>query len=208
MQPKAKVAPWVDLSASSSEKDKATTTQGGSQDPQEAQRELTDIEWMQQRMSGRIDADVPGEVFEQSDGEEQVQAVSEEKSPADETILRTARLFVRNLTFTCTEEELRQLFQPFGTVSQVHIPIDSVTKGSKGLAFVTYVRPQDALAAFGALDKKPFQGRLLHIIGAVDRNNKSLQLQIAEASQSRSKNNGARNEGRLQERNLIGACCI
>ncbi|KAI0297982.1 hypothetical protein BC826DRAFT_1103303 [Russula brevipes] len=233
MQPKAKVAPWVDPSASSSEKVKATTAQGGSQDPQESQRELTDIEWMQQRMSGRIDADVPGEVFEQSDGEEQVQAVSEEKSPADETILRTARLFVRNLTFTCTEEELRQLFQPFGTVGwedglefplaapawatpltlcapsgrtifiddlpvgvlraysrvclayaesvvgqrfqflQVHIPIDSVTKGSKGLAFVTYVRPQDALAAFGALDKKPFQGRLLHIIGAVDRNNNS-----------------------------------
>jgi multiple RNA-binding domain-containing protein 1 len=120
MQPKAKVVPWVDPSPSSSEKDKATTTQGGSQDPQEVQRELTDMEWMQQRMSGRIgDADVPREVFEQSDGEEQVQAVSEEKSPADETILRTARLFVRNLTFTCTEEELRQLFQPFGMVSQV-----------------------------------------------------------------------------------------
>lgn len=54
---------------------------------------------------------------------------------------------------------------------QIHIPIDSVTKGSKGLAFVTFLRPEDALAAFGALDKKPFQGRLLHIIGAVDRNN-------------------------------------
>ena len=46
-----------------------------------------------------------------------------------------------------------------------------MTKGSKGLAFVTYARPQDALAAFAALDKKHFQGRILHIIGAVDRNN-------------------------------------
>lgn len=46
-----------------------------------------------------------------------------------------------------------------------------MTKGSKGLAFVTYARPEDAIAAFRALDKKPFQGRLLHIIGAVDRNN-------------------------------------
>ena len=54
---------------------------------------------------------------------------------------------------------------------QIHIPIDSATKISKGLAFVTYTRPEDALAAFEALDKKPFQGRLLHIIGAVDRNN-------------------------------------
>ena len=44
-------------------------------------------------------------------------------------------------------------------------------KESKGLAFVTYTRPEDALAAFRALDKKPFQGRLLHIIGAVNQNN-------------------------------------
>jgi multiple RNA-binding domain-containing protein 1 len=42
---------------------------------------------------------------------------------------------------------------------------------SKGLAFVAFARPEDALAAFEALNKKPFQGRLLHIIGAVDRNN-------------------------------------
>ena len=46
-----------------------------------------------------------------------------------------------------------------------------MTKGSKGLSFVTYARPEDAIAAFRALDKKPFQGRLLHIIGAVDRIN-------------------------------------
>ena len=44
-----------------------------------------------------------------------------------------------------------------------------MTKESKGLAFVTYAQSQDALAAFRALDKKSFQGRLLHIIGAVDR---------------------------------------
>jgi len=46
-----------------------------------------------------------------------------------------------------------------------------VTKGPKGLAFVTYDRPQDALVAFEALNGKPFQGRLLHIIGAVNQNN-------------------------------------
>jgi multiple RNA-binding domain-containing protein 1 len=49
-----------------------------------------------------------------------------------------------------------------------------VTKGSKGLAFITYARPEDAIAAFRALDKKAFQGRLLHIIGAVDRNNNAV----------------------------------
>jgi multiple RNA-binding domain-containing protein 1 len=53
---------------------------------------------------------------------------------------------------------------------QIHIPIDPLTKESKGLAFVTYVQSQDALTALRTLDGKSFQGRLLHIIGAIDRN--------------------------------------
>jgi multiple RNA-binding domain-containing protein 1 len=67
---------------------------------------------------------------------------------------------------------------------QVHIPIDSVSKGSKGLAFVTYARPQDALAAFQALNKKPFQGRLLHIMGAVDRKSNTVTTDCGDKSKS------------------------
>jgi multiple RNA-binding domain-containing protein 1 len=52
-----------------------------------------------------------------------------------------------------------------------------VTKDSKGLAFVTYTHSQDALAAFRSLDKKPFQGRLLHIIGAVDKQNSAVTME-------------------------------
>src|SRR6266436_4652080 len=65
------------------------------------------------------DADSPEKVFNQSDSEEEDQGVSEEKDPTEETIRRTGRLFVRNLTFACTEEELLAMFQPFGAVSQV-----------------------------------------------------------------------------------------
>ncbi|KAI0298964.1 hypothetical protein B0F90DRAFT_1810726 [Multifurca ochricompacta] len=130
------------------------------------QQDLTDVEWMQQRMKGGVeDASILEKAFEQSDDEEQDQKVSQKRDPTDETILHTARLFIRNLTFTCTENDLRVLFQSFGALSQ------RSNKGVKGLAFVTYARPQDALVAFKALDKKPFQGRLLHIIGAVGRNN-------------------------------------
>ena len=79
------------------------------------------MEWMRQRMKdgGAVDADSPERAFEQSDSEEENQGVSKENDPTEETILRTARLFVRNLTFACIEEELRPLFQPFGAVSQV-----------------------------------------------------------------------------------------
>jgi multiple RNA-binding domain-containing protein 1 len=125
MRPKSKKAvSWVnpvDAFLPSPENESAPDSQGVLKDTSErAQQDLTDMEWMLQRMKeGVVDADSPEKVFEQSDSEEESQRVSEEKNPTEETILRTARLFVRNLTFTCTEEELRPLFQPFGTVSQV-----------------------------------------------------------------------------------------
>jgi multiple RNA-binding domain-containing protein 1 len=55
---------------------------------------------------------------------------------------------------------------------KVHIPLDSLTKQSKGLAYVTFAKPSCALAAYETLDKTSFQGRLLHILAAVDRKSK------------------------------------
>lgn len=105
----------------SPEKDKAPPVQRDSQNsPEKVQQNLTDVEWMRQRMRGGLgDSNSPEKVFEQSDNEENDQEVSNEKDPTEETILRTARLFVRNLTFTCTAEELHLLFEQFGPISQV-----------------------------------------------------------------------------------------
>ncbi|KAH9976686.1 RNA-binding domain-containing protein [Lactifluus volemus] len=176
MQSKPKRAvSWVDQAdpfSSSSKKGKTPATQTLPILPEiKTQGYLTDMEWMQQRMKGGIEDIASPEVcFDQSDDEEQEEKISGDQLPTEETILSTGRLFVRNLTFTCTEEELRGLFQSFGLVSQIHIPIDPLTKESKGLAFVTYVQSQDALTALRTLDGKSFQGRLLHILGAIDRN--------------------------------------
>lgn len=49
------------------------------------------------------------------------------------------------------------------------MPLDPATKVPKGLAYVTYADPSNAVLAFQNLDKKSFQGRLLHILPAVDR---------------------------------------
>jgi len=53
----------------------------------------------------------------------------------------------------------------------VHIPLDPLSKRPKGLAYVTYIAGSDAYSAYEALDKKSFQGRLLHILPAQDRHN-------------------------------------
>ena len=54
----------------------------------------------------------------------------------------------------------------------MHIPLDSLTKEPKGVAYVTFAHPPSALAAYEALDKTSFQGRLLHILAAVERKSK------------------------------------
>lgn len=51
----------------------------------------------------------------------------------------------------------------------MHIPVESNTKVPKGVAYITYENAQSALDAYEALDRKSFQGRLLHILAAVDR---------------------------------------
>ncbi|KAF3447845.1 hypothetical protein FNV43_RR08551 [Rhamnella rubrinervis] len=55
-----------------------------------------------------------------------------------EKVLETGRLFVRNLPYTATEEELEELFSKFGTVSEAHLVVDKDTKRSKGMAYILY----------------------------------------------------------------------
>lgn len=121
-----KAAPGVDRAdhpvASPLKKGKTPVTHGKPQDPQETvvQQDLTDMEWMRKRMKGGVeDATNSEKPFEQSDSEDQTEKVPDDEDPIVRTILHTARLFVRNLTFTCTEDELRGLFQPLGVVTQV-----------------------------------------------------------------------------------------
>ncbi|KAJ7462021.1 hypothetical protein FB451DRAFT_1043900 [Mycena latifolia] len=139
---------------------------------------LSDLDWMKRRMSKN--ADIVEKAFEQSDDEDtgppppsapspEVAEADAPKDPTKETILQTSRLFVRNLAFSCTDSDLLEFFSPFGEISQVHIPLDPVSKQSKGLAYVTFATAADALAAYESLDRKSFQGRLVHILAAVDR---------------------------------------
>ncbi|EIW74821.1 RNA-binding domain-containing protein [Coniophora puteana RWD-64-598 SS2] len=145
---------------------------------------ISDMEWMRRRMAAASTLSQPAEdareekAFYQSEDEDDntrqdsTKATPEpeaEKDPAKETILETSRLFLRNLTFSCTEEEIREHFQPFGNISQVHIPLDSSTRKPKGVAYVTFSEGASALSAYESLDKKSFQGRVLHILPAVDR---------------------------------------
>ncbi|XP_033112126.1 probable RNA-binding protein 19 [Anneissia japonica] len=81
-----------------------------------------------------------------------------------ESIAETGRLFVRNLAYICKEEDLEELFSKYGPLTEVNLPIDSLTKKVKGFAFITYMMPEHAVKAFSELDGSIFMGRLLHIL--------------------------------------------
>jgi cold-inducible RNA-binding protein len=72
-------------------------------------------------------------------------------------------LFVGNLPFTATEDELRDLFSAFGEVQQVRIMTDRDTGKSRGFAFVEIADDDAAAKAISDLNGKELGGRALTI---------------------------------------------
>ncbi len=54
-------------------------------------------------------------------------------------------MFLRNLSFAVTEDELLKLFKRFGPVAEIHIPLHAETKQPRGIAFVTFMMPTHAV---------------------------------------------------------------
>ncbi|KAM3514011.1 hypothetical protein MY11210_002328 [Beauveria gryllotalpidicola] len=99
------------------------------------------------------------------DGQEPLPQQGQDKDSAAEAISRTSRLFVRNLPYSATEDDLREEFEKFGGVDEIHLPINAQGT-AKGFAMMLFTKPSDAVAAFHALDGATFQGRIMHIIPA------------------------------------------
>ena len=84
---------------------------------------MSDLEWMKRHMTQRVSESE--QIFQQDEDnlpttkDESEAPPSQGKDPTTETILQTARLFLRNLAFSCTDTELYELFQPFGEIEQV-----------------------------------------------------------------------------------------
>jgi RNA recognition motif-containing protein len=72
------------------------------------------------------------------------------------------RIYVGNLPFSATEEQVRGLFAEYGTVESVHIVTDRETARPRGFAFVE-MPPKDADAAIEGLKGAELGGRSLQI---------------------------------------------
>lgn len=72
-------------------------------------------------------------------------------------------IYVGNLPYTATEEDVTDLFAAYGPVDRVKIITDRETGRSKGFAFVTLGDQSQLNASIEALDGQDFQGRALRV---------------------------------------------
>jgi RNA recognition motif-containing protein len=72
-------------------------------------------------------------------------------------------IFVGNLSFKTTEEELQKEFDAFGEVGSVKIILDRETLKSRGFAFVTMPNNEQATAAIAALNGRDLNGFVLKL---------------------------------------------
>jgi len=78
------------------------------------------------------------------------------------------KLYVGNLPFTATEDSVRNLFAPHGTVEKLDLISDRETGRPRGFGFIE-MSSADASRAMQALNGKDFDGRALKINEAQDR---------------------------------------
>ncbi|KAJ7954409.1 RNA binding protein [Quillaja saponaria] len=100
---------------------------------------------------------------------EELEPMNPSSAKDEKGVFESCRLFVRNLPYTATEEELEEHFSKFGSVSKVHLVVNKDTKGSKGIAYIHYTLPESAARALEELDNSIFQGRLLHVMPAIQK---------------------------------------
>ena len=90
-----------------------------------------------------------------------------------QTNIMNTKLYVGNLSFDTSENDLRDLVGAFGTVTEVNLIMDRATGRSRGFAFVTMATPEAAQAAVAALGGKELKGRTLTVNEARPREERS-----------------------------------
>ena len=83
------------------------------------------------------------------------------------------KLFVGNLSFNTTENDLQDAFAAHGSVVESNLMMDRLSGRPRGFAFVTMSTPQEAQAAISALHGTELDGRALTVNVAKPREERS-----------------------------------
>ena len=82
------------------------------------------------------------------------------------------RIYVGNLPFSASSDDVQTLFEQYGSVTEVHLVTDRQTGQPRGFGFVEMEVDEDAEKAIDELNNKDFQGRNLKVNEARPRENR------------------------------------
>lgn len=82
-------------------------------------------------------------------------------------------IYVSNLSFHTSEEDLKNLFSKFGTVTSARIITDRETNKSRGFAFVEMSSEDEGNKAIAGLNNKEIEGRALSVSLAREKQSRS-----------------------------------
>ena len=87
------------------------------------------------------------------------------KAPVCRTVLHrmSNKLYVGNLSFNLTENDLQNTFAAHGTVLETNLMMDRMTNRPRGFGFVTMSTPEEAQKAIEALNGREVDGRALTV---------------------------------------------
>jgi RNA recognition motif-containing protein len=83
------------------------------------------------------------------------------------------KLFVGNLSFEITENDLQDAFAAFGNVTETNLMMDRETGRPRGFGFITMSTPEEAQKAIDGLNGKEMHGRALTVNVAKPREERS-----------------------------------
>ncbi|MEW6052580.1 MAG: RNA-binding protein [Nitrospirota bacterium] len=76
------------------------------------------------------------------------------------------KMYVGNIPYNATEDDLRELFSEYGEIESLKIMKDQFTDRSKGFGFIEMVNEEDAKKAMATLNGKNFKGKSLTVAEA------------------------------------------
>jgi len=85
----------------------------------------------------------------------------------------STKVYVGNLSFDVTENDLRDMFSPHGPVNEINVIMDKMTGRARGFAFVTMNTQEGATAVITALNGKEWKNRKLTVNEARPPENRS-----------------------------------
>jgi len=79
----------------------------------------------------------------------------------DQQVINNAKIFVGNLPWSATSDQLQEIFSQFGAIKEATLISDRMTGRSKGFGFVEFVNEADAAKAVEAMNGSDLDGRAI-----------------------------------------------